>query len=104
MPAPGSGLCLEYGVDGQKSVEVETESQMEVRDSGSVVRVGRRRSFDLRLLSHVLIFCICILTFANSKNLSHIPQFTFIKMLFHELPTAMNLPNEVCYTNLQSYS
>jgi hypothetical protein len=36
--------------------------------------------------------------------LAYIPHFIFIKILFHEFPTAMNLPNEVCYTNLHSYS
>ncbi len=36
--------------------------------------------------------------------IAHIPHFKFIKILFHEFPTAMNLPNEVCYTNLHSYS
>jgi 2-polyprenyl-3-methyl-5-hydroxy-6-metoxy-1,4-benzoquinol methylase len=40
----------------------------------------------------------------KTDNMAHIPHFKFIKILFHEFPTAMNLPNEVCYTNLHSYS
>jgi hypothetical protein len=42
--------------------------------------------------------------FRNNLDKTHIPHFKFIKILFHEFPTAMNLPNEVCYTNLHSYS
>jgi hypothetical protein len=44
----------------------------------------------------------CVDTTGN--HVAHIPHFKFIKILFHEFPTAMNLSNEVCYTNLHSYS
>jgi ubiquinone/menaquinone biosynthesis C-methylase UbiE len=37
-------------------------------------------------------------------DIAYIPHFKFIKIVFHEFPTAMNLPNKVCYTNLHSYS
>ena len=53
MPSPGSGLCLEGSVEGQISVDVEAEDQLEVRDAGLAACADRRRSFDLRLLSHV---------------------------------------------------
>jgi len=40
-------------VEGQISVDVEAEDPLEVRDAGFVACADRRRSFDLRLLSHV---------------------------------------------------